>query len=56
MPPLYTRYDIGATSYVVTQLQDSEYSGVSWHQQLADSSFLQGAITSAGVGEILAPM
>ena len=35
----------------MTQLQDSQYSGISWHQDLADSTFLKGTVTSAGVGE-----
>jgi hypothetical protein len=39
-------YDIGATSAVIPQLQDEEYSGVKWHQEVEDSAFLQGAITS----------
>jgi len=43
-------YDIGATSYVSTQLQDKHDSGVSWYHFVESSTVLQGAITSAGVG------
>lgn len=42
-------YDIGATSVVLTQLQDADYSGVTWYQTVADSTILQGLITSSGV-------
>ena len=41
-------YDIGATSYVITQLKSSEYSGTTWHNDVDKSSILEGAITSAG--------
>lgn len=46
-------WDIGATSYVLTQLQSRQYSGVSWHGTIAGSSFLQGLITSGGVAGAL---
>lgn len=46
-------FDIGATSYVLTQLQDEHASGVSWYGSVADSSVIQGAITSAGVAGAL---
>ena len=46
-------WDIGATSYVLTQLQSAEYSGVSWSGAVAGSSFLQGLITSGGVAGAL---
>jgi MFS family permease len=39
-------YDIGATSAVLIQLKSSTYSGVLWSHDVAESSFLQGAITS----------
>lgn len=42
-------YDIGATSAVLTQLQDSGYSGVSWSEVVSGSSLLQGFITSIGM-------
>jgi hypothetical protein len=29
-------YDIGATSYVITQLQDPVFSGTKWHDVIAD--------------------
>jgi sugar porter (SP) family MFS transporter len=40
-------YDIGATSAVIPQLGDEDYSGVKWHEIVNDSAFLQGAITSS---------
>lgn len=40
-------YDIGATSAVIPQLTDEDYSGVRWHGLVDDSAFLQGAITSS---------
>ena len=43
-------YDIGATSYVLTQLQSAKFSGVSWYDLVARSSALQGLVTSGGVG------
>lgn len=43
------RYDIGATSSVLTQLESSTYSDVSWYSIVADSTLLQGIITSNGV-------
>ena len=47
-------YDIGATSAVVSQLESSSYSGVSWYESVADSSLLQGVITSmATLGALL---
>jgi sugar porter (SP) family MFS transporter len=46
-------WDIGATSYVLTQLQSAEYSGVSWHGAVAGSSLLQGLVTSGGVAGAL---
>ena len=46
-------YDIGATSFVLTQLESSEYSGVHFSDAVEDSSYLQGAITSSGVGGAL---
>ncbi|KAH8086769.1 hypothetical protein JL720_7214 [Aureococcus anophagefferens] len=39
-------YDIGATSYVLTQLQSAKFSGVSWYDLVARSSALQGLVTS----------
>jgi len=42
-------YDIGATSYVITQLMDEKRSGVSWSGAVKNSSILQGVITSGGV-------
>eukprot|EP00903_Cladosiphon_okamuranus_P012452 g11662.t1 len=42
-------YDIGATSSVLTQLESSTYSNVSWYEIVADSTLLQGIITSNGV-------
>lgn len=42
-------YDIGATSSVLTQLESSTYSDVSWYSIVADSTLLQGIITSNGV-------
>lgn len=50
-------YDIGATSAVIPQLTDDEYSGVKWSELVNDSSFLQGAITSSElVGAMLGCM
>ena len=46
-------YDIGATSYVLTQLMSDDYSGVSWSGQVSRSQALQGLVTSAGVGGAL---
>jgi len=43
-------YDIGSTSFVIVQLKSEEYSGISWYEEVKDSSVLQGLITSAGVG------
>ncbi|CAM9395743.1 unnamed protein product, partial [Hapterophycus canaliculatus] len=50
LPPFSPRrYDIGATSSVLTQLESSTYSDVSWYEIVADSTLLQGIITSNGV-------
>ena len=50
-------FDIGATSAVVSQLKSAEYSGVRWHRSVADSSTLQGVITSmATLGALLGSM
>lgn len=46
-------YDIGATSSVVSQLEDSDYAGVSWYSVVSDSSLLQGVITSMMMGGAL---
>lgn len=43
------RYDIGATSSVLTQLISSTYSDVTWYTIVKDSTLLQGVITSSGV-------
>jgi len=43
-------YDIGATSSVLTQLKSSSKSGVDWSENVSNSTFLQGLITSLGVG------
>ena len=43
-------YDIGATSYVLTQLESATFSGVAWWDAVASSSALQGLVTSGGVG------
>jgi len=43
-------YDIGATSFVVVQLQSEAYSGVSWYSIVAESALLQGIVTSGAVG------
>ncbi|CAB1096996.1 unnamed protein product [Ectocarpus sp. CCAP 1310/34] len=42
-------YDIGATSSVLTQLESSTLSDVSWYNVVASSTLLQGIITSNGV-------
>lgn len=39
-------YDIGATSAVIAQLTSKAYSGTKWSSTLADSSVLQGVVTS----------
>jgi MFS family permease len=50
-------YDIGATSAVLIQLKSSTYSGVLWSHHVADSSLLQGAITSmATLGALIGSM
>lgn len=47
-------YDIGATSFAVTQLQDPDTSGVSWHDSVKKSAVLRGAVVSAvSVGALL---
>ncbi len=46
-------YDIGATSSVVSQLEDSDYAGVEWYSVVANSSLLQGVITSMMMGGAL---
>jgi len=43
-------YDIGATSFVVVQLESSSYSGVDWYSTVADSAVWRGIITSGSVG------
>lgn len=42
-------YDIGATSVILTQIQDADLSGTTWYENVADNTFLQGFITSSGV-------
>ncbi|CAM9401921.1 unnamed protein product [Heterosigma akashiwo] len=42
-------FDIGGTSAVMSQLESSAYSGVDWYYYIADSTFLQGLITSIGI-------
>lgn len=42
-------YDIGATSEVLTQLEDADYSGTTWYDYVANASWLQGLITSTAV-------
>ena len=50
-------YDIGATSAVVSQLKSIEYAGVHWAYNVANSSFLQGVITSmATLGALFGSM
>eukprot|EP01032_Pedospumella_encystans_P021244 gene21244-24108_t len=50
-------YDIGATSSVIPQLTDDEYSGVRWSGLVDDSAILQGVITSSElVGAMLGCM
>ena len=34
-------YDIGATSYVLNQLQSEDDSGVEWWKEVSDSSLIQ---------------
>ena len=46
-------YDIGATSFVLTQLEDETYSGVDFWNLVNKYSWLQGTITSSGVGGAL---
>ena len=40
-------YDIGGTSAVIAQLQSNVYSGITWGNQIAESSVIQGLITSS---------
>lgn len=50
-------FDIGGTSAVVSQLKSVVYAGVSWQSNVANSSFLQGVITSmATLGALLGSM
>lgn len=42
-------FDIGATSSVLTQLENADYAGVTWSSSVSDSSVVQGVITSMGV-------
>ena len=42
-------YDIGATSFVVTQITDGNHDGVKWSGLVSSNSALEGAITSASV-------
>ena len=50
-------FDIGATSAVVSQLKSIEYAGVHWGDSVANSSFLQGVITSmATLGALFGSM
>merc|ERR1719502_167728 len=46
-------YDIGATSYVLNQLQSEEDSGVKWWHDVEKSSLLQGLIPSTDVAGAL---
>lgn len=41
-------YDIGATSYVISQLRDEETSGVEWWHEVRNSPAITGIIVSAG--------
>lgn len=44
-------YDIGATAFVIQQLQSPEYSGVPWYTAIASSPFLIGLIVAmAAIG------
>ena len=50
-------FDIGGTSAVISQLKSPLYSGVSWQSHVANSSFLQGVITSmATLGALIGSM
>jgi len=42
-------FDIGATSSVLTQIEDEDTAGVTWSSNVNDSSSLKGIITSMGV-------
>jgi MFS family permease len=46
-------YDIGATSAVLTQLESSKYSGVTWNGIVDQSALLQGLITSISMAGAL---
>jgi len=46
-------YDIGATSYVLNQLQSEEDSGVEWWKEVEKSPFIQGLIPSTDVAGAL---
>lgn len=39
-------YDIGATAFVIQQLQSAQYSGVSWHNTVSSSPLLIGTIVA----------
>mmetsp|Transcript_35090 Transcript_35090/g.69140 ORF Transcript_35090/g.69140 Transcript_35090/m.69140 type:complete len:515 (-) Transcript_35090:101-1645(-) len=41
-------YDIGSTSFAITQMQDANFAGVSWWQTVRSSPAWTGAIVSAG--------
>lgn len=46
-------YDIGATSYVLTQLEDEHDSGVKWWHFVESNALIQGVIPSCNVGGAL---
>ena len=46
-------FDIGATAYVLIQLQSNEYAGVEWSADIIESSVLRGFLTSSVVGGAL---
>lgn len=46
-------YDIGATSYVLNQLQSEENAGVVWRCSLASSPLLQALVPAAAVAGAL---
>ncbi len=46
-------WDIGATSYVLTQLQDPDKAGVAWGERLEASTLLRGFFTASAVGGAL---
>lgn len=43
-------YDIGATSFVLTQLESDTFSGLGWSGAIKGSAVIQGLVTSGGVG------